>query len=55
MLLLFSTYLAGLVLSDLVLGVLFAIFALTVGAASLWYVHLVAQMSVYRLTCVREC
>ena len=33
-------YLAGLVLCDLVLGVLLAVFALAVGAAGLWNVDL---------------
>ena len=35
-----SAYLAGFVLRDLMLSVLLAIFALAIGAASLWYVHL---------------
>ena len=33
-------YLARFVLSDLMLSVFLAIFALAVGAAGLWYVHL---------------
>jgi hypothetical protein len=36
-------YFAGLVLRDLVVGMLFAVFALTVGAAGLGYVHLVSR------------
>ena len=33
-------YFAGLVLRDFVVGVLFAVLALAIGAASLWYVDL---------------
>lgn len=40
------SYLSSLVLGDLVLGVLLAVLALAVGAASLWYVHLLNKTCV---------
>ena len=39
------THLAGFVLRDFVLGVLLAILALAVGAASLWYVDLLREIT----------
>ena len=46
------SYLSGLVLGDLVVGVLLAVLALAVGAASLWYVHL--QATLISIACTEE-